>query len=1476
MARSNPRGACGADRGRMAGAGAEIRAAQVRSDLLSRYIGRQAAPPVPPSAAAARTIDARGRRSRAIDTLTPRRARVPPTPDPKEPGPAGPDLAGLLRIQTRILREMAAGKAARPLAERLCHLVHHYDPDRIAALMRLGADGRLHPLSAVGAGPEVLAAFDGLAPGPRNGSCAAAIHHGTQVLVQDACTDPNWAGQRGLAERFGIRSCWSHPVRQGTRLIGTFALVGREPGLPGPAMRRLLEQAAAISGSILQLLDLQEQQHHQAERARRLTWFNAMLAQVNQLAAGRPDTAALYDGICRIAVAQGGVRLAWIGSPDANRVFHPAAAAGAVGFLEEVFVSADPAVPEGRGLSGIAWQEARTVVRQRFAEDTMLGSWLGAARRFGLGAGAALPLMLNGRPHAVLHVYAAEEGILDAELVAVLEELAVDVGRALEALDQQGNLDRLQALHRALLTAGETLLQARNETEILGETCAQLGTSALFHVTWVARPDGEGVMRPLAGAGPGMPRLAQLRLTLADVPPPFVVRAWAGGQSLVCNDLLGDASLARYHAMFEEDGWRSAAAVPIRRGNALFAVLLLGSPQAALFTPDVLALCERIAQMVGHGLDALDLKQTLEQERSRQFHLARHDPLTGLPNRLLFEEHLGHALARAGRHGLPLAVCLVDLDDFKPINDRRGHHAGDAILREAAFRLRETLRRSDLVARLGGDEFVMAIEDLGSLRALPGLLERLSQAIEAPFALEAGVERVGLSVGVAVYPEDGDDADILLRRADAALYAAKARKAVRQQNWQRWRSDLAQEAAPAAGIDDPYGPEARRLLTEAAVIWPAVTSGFMNNFYRDLARQPLAAPILLTLSADELERLKAQQTAHLLALMDPATDRATLRRRAHAVGEMHALVGVDGAQMMQAITLYQARLTERLAAQPLRPIERQNLTTVAIARLQEDSAVQMEAGADTVSAYFDALLRPRPRPDAPWVDAAQAELDALGGLPGILAVALLRPDAEGRFQVLASSSAVGLAFSGIREASGLIPGPDAAQPEERGLLAEAWRSGEPRITANFQADPRTASWHETGRRFGVRSEAVLPVLNTDERPVAALILLGAAPGQFLAPWMRHFCAGVARNMGLLWRQRRRAATAAVVPETTASAWRRRLFAGGLQMHYQPLVGLRDGQMVKAEALARLAQDDGTLVQPAQFLPVLGGRELDELFRLGLSQALRQLAHWDEEGLSLSVTVNLAPSTLARPDCALWVRDALRDTGVAAARLSLEITEDQALNEAGDSASARLAALARLGVELAMDDLGSGYSSLQRLRALPFRSVKLDQGLWRGVRRSPTRTVSFIGALVQLGHDLEIEVVAEGLESAEMVEAAAVLGADVGQGYALGRPMPAAALPGWVRALRWTVDRAAPRTPLGALASMWRGIHVGDGRPVTAETCPVTQFIAASGLGGSALDRAHQALHALAAREGRGSARYRNAATRFQGAIARLMTEPEAS
>jgi diguanylate cyclase (GGDEF)-like protein/PAS domain S-box-containing protein len=159
---------------------------------------------------------------------------------------------------------------------------------------------------------------------------------------------------------------------------------------------------------------------------------------------------------------------------------------------------------------------------------------------------------------------------------------------------------------------------------------------------------------------------------------------------------------------------------------------------------------------------------------ARIAHMARHDALTGLPNRLQFNERLEAALARRADDGLHLAVCCMDLDRFKVVNDSMGHPAGDALLRALAARFRGLVRDGDVVARFGGDEFAVLICDARDGADTAALAERIIAAVHEPVAIDGRMISVGVSIGIAVAPTDGDDSTQLMKAADVALYRAKA------------------------------------------------------------------------------------------------------------------------------------------------------------------------------------------------------------------------------------------------------------------------------------------------------------------------------------------------------------------------------------------------------------------------------------------------------------------------------------------------------------------------------------------------------------------------------------------------------------------------------------------------------------------------------------------------------------------------------
>lgn len=165
-----------------------------------------------------------------------------------------------------------------------------------------------------------------------------------------------------------------------------------------------------------------------------------------------------------------------------------------------------------------------------------------------------------------------------------------------------------------------------------------------------------------------------------------------------------------------------------------------------------------------------------EQRRNQQLvaHMAQHDPLTDLPNRVLFHDRLKTALAQVKRGGM-MAVHYIDLDNFKPVNDNFGHQAGDALLVGVATRMRQSVREHDTIARLGGDEFAIVQTGIHRPTDAAVLARRLLETLTDPFQVVGRDVKVGLSIGIALAPDDGLSSDDLLIKADSALYHSKSK-----------------------------------------------------------------------------------------------------------------------------------------------------------------------------------------------------------------------------------------------------------------------------------------------------------------------------------------------------------------------------------------------------------------------------------------------------------------------------------------------------------------------------------------------------------------------------------------------------------------------------------------------------------------------------------------------------------------------------
>ncbi len=230
---------------------------------------------------------------------------------------------------------------------------------------------------------------------------------------------------------------------------------------------------------------------------------------------------------------------------------------------------------------------------------------------------------------------------------------------------------------------------------------------------------------------------------------------------------LGEAT-RRFHensARFEGPIGRT---VEVANRAAIATVLLL----AAIVIVVALALSRRIHRIL---LARDEATEALFESERRHWILAHHDALTGMPNRILLRDRLEGAIARADRKGWLVGLVFIDLDHFKLVNDTWGHAAGDRLIRLVAARIRGVVRKADTIARYGGDEFVVVLEMAPDHAGLVSAATKILDVLTAPFSIEGSRCHVSASLGLAIYPDHARDGDDLLRKADFAMYGAKAK-----------------------------------------------------------------------------------------------------------------------------------------------------------------------------------------------------------------------------------------------------------------------------------------------------------------------------------------------------------------------------------------------------------------------------------------------------------------------------------------------------------------------------------------------------------------------------------------------------------------------------------------------------------------------------------------------------------------------------
>jgi diguanylate cyclase (GGDEF)-like protein len=292
--------------------------------------------------------------------------------------------------------------------------------------------------------------------------------------------------------------------------------------------------------------------------------------------------------------------------------------------------------------------------------------------------------------------------------------------------------------------------------------------------------------------------------------------------------------------------------------------------------------------------------------------------------------------------------------------------------------------------------------------------------------------------------------------------------------------------------------------------------------------------------------------------------------------------------------------------------------------------------------------------------------------------------------------------------------------------------------------------------------------------------------------MALYAAKADKGDGAFWRDYQD-----IVPSEKEPLFGRALLAAGaLRVHYQPVLELFSGRITSVEALARM-EENGQLITPDKFLHDMLLDDRLTLFQQMLRAALRQLRSWDEVGLSLSVSVNVDAQILLLDGTLALLREALAQSGLAPSRLCLELLETHDFLDLR-KARRQIEAVRALGIRLALDDLGAGYSSILKIRELPLDVVKLDRVFVTGLRQQPD-DMMFVSVFQSLTADRSMSLIVEGVETEDVLDALNMMGVRYIQGYLIAKPMPAEALAAWLRDRPLYPASREPTTILGAYA-----------------------------------------------------------------------------
>ena len=481
------------------------------------------------------------------------------------------------------------------------------------------------------------------------------------------------------------------------------------------------DEVGKLAQSFNRMLDTLNQSELQLGRINRLY---AAWTESSEIIVRQKDESLLLNSICQILAKRVPFELVWVGVPDSDGWVHPVARSGvSAEYLEMISTfSMDADKPEGQGPACSAIRSGEHKVVNQFLEDAN-AYWYNAAARFNFNSVGAFPISRNGEVYGCIAVYSSELNFFSPELIGLMGGLADDITFALDNLDREYQ-QRSAAIK---LEQAATVFEYSKEGIIVTDADNKIVSVNRSFVEITGYSPEEVI-----GRNPNI-------LSSGHQSRDFYEHMWS--------------------EIAETGSWQGEVWDRRKNGEVY---------------PEALTII-RVKNVGGAVINYLAIfsdisERRLAQERIQQ--LAHYDVLTGLPNRVLFSDRLEQAMISAQRNHSKISLLFLDIDRFKQINDTLGHGVGDQLLQNVGQRLLECVREQDTVSRQGGDEFIVVLTDSGSEGA-ELVVEKIMQNITQPYIIDQHDLRITASIGIAVYPDHGQDCENLIKYADVAMYQAK-------------------------------------------------------------------------------------------------------------------------------------------------------------------------------------------------------------------------------------------------------------------------------------------------------------------------------------------------------------------------------------------------------------------------------------------------------------------------------------------------------------------------------------------------------------------------------------------------------------------------------------------------------------------------------------------------------------------------------